>query len=197
MRKIQLGIAATLALGAISVVAIANDRQDRRGGSSALPSVQPSDFGIVEAPSAGSTRLRLEDAPPALLHSARVVVKEFDAQATITGVQLDKDDVIGVYEFQARASDGTLLEADILPNGSVEELEIVIPQSAVPSDILNALHTFAPEFEFADPATEPRLIEKSIRPSALGLSTIWYEFSGRTFDVEIRSDAKGIFIEPA
>ena len=40
------------------------------------------------------------------------------------------------------------------------------------------------------PADAQPRIEKSIRPSANGLSEIWYEFSGVTFDVEVRSDGR-------
>lgn len=189
MRKINHAIAAALTLGALSVGATADDHR-----RAAAPAVEPKDLGIATVPGAGSQKLALSDVPAALLHSAKVALKAYDGQGQVTGVQLDSDDVVAVYEFQGKAADGSLLEADILSDGSVEELEITISKDAVPAAIWEALHTFAPEFEFAD---EAQLIEKSVRPSALGLSTIWYEFSGRDFDVEIRSDAKGIFIEPA
>jgi len=190
MRKVQIATAVALTLGALSVVATADDH--RR--SSALPTVEPKDFGVVAAPSAGSTALALNAVSPALLHAAKVVLKNYDGAAEVTGVQLDGDDVAPVYEFAGKAADGSVLEADILLDGSLEELEISISKDAVPAPVWDALRTFAPNFEFSDEAV---LIEKSVRPSALGLPQIWYEFSGVEFDVEIRSDAKGIFIEPA
>lgn len=189
MRKINHAILAALTLAALSIGATADD--NRRP---AFPAVDSKDLGVVTVPGAGSSALALSAVSPALLHSAKVALKDYDGKAQVTGVQLDGDDVIAVYEFAGKAADGTLLEVDILPNGSVEELEIAISKDAVPSAVWNALRTFAPEFEFADDAV---LIEKSVRPSAVGLPQIWYEFSGVDFDVEIRSDARGIFIEPA
>jgi hypothetical protein len=160
----------------------------------AQPSSQPQDLGVVQAPSAGSVQIPLFLLPPHIRHSAEVAFKKYEAGATLTSAQLDKDDVLGVYEVQGQTADGRLIEADIRPDGVVEELEIQIGRGAVPEAVLQALEAFAPNFT---PAQEQPRIEKSIRPSAVGLPEIWYEFSGTQFDVEVRSDGRAVLIEPA
>jgi hypothetical protein len=92
------------------------------------------------------------------------------------------------------AANGTLLEADIGADGVLDELEVQSSAAEVPQNVSDAILEFAPAFEAAD---ESPAIEKSIRPSAGGLPEIWYEFSGTTFDVEVRSDARAILVEPA
>ncbi len=43
-----------------------------------------------------------------------------------------------------------------------------------------------------------RIVEADIRPDGVVEELeIWYEFSGTNFDVEIRSDGKAVWIEPA
>jgi len=128
------------------------------------------------------------------LHAARVAFKEYDGQAVLTGAQTDADEIEAVYEVKGRASDGTLLEADIGADAVLLELEIEISRHKVPENVLEAVSRFAAGFEASD---ESSAIEKSIRPSAGGLSEILYEFSGVTFDVEVRSDARAVLIEPA
>jgi hypothetical protein len=158
------------------------------------PSIQPQDLGVVQAPSAGGVSIPLGHLPPHIRHSAEVAFKRYEGAATLTSAQLDRDDLLGVYEVAGHTSDGRLLEADIRPDGFVEELEIQIGRGAVPNAVLRALEAFAPGF--APSAEQPR-IEKSVRPSAIGLPEIWYEFSGTQFDVEIRSDGRAVLIEPA
>jgi len=161
----------------------------------AVESVKPNDLGVVEAPNAGSKPVDLADVPPLVLHAARVAFKEYDGQAVLTGVaQVDADEIKAVYEVKGRASDGTLLEADIQADAVLEELEIEISRQKVPENVLEAVGRFAHDFKASD---ESPAIEKSIRPSAGGLPEIWYEFSGVTFDVEVRSDARAVLIEPA
>ena len=160
----------------------------------AVESVKTNELGVVEAPTAGSTPVDLKDVPPLVLHAARVAFKEYDGQAELTGAQVDADEIKAIYEVKGRASDGTLLEADIRADAVLEELEIEISPEKVPENVRKALGSFAPHFEAS---AEPPAIEKSIRPSAGGLPEIWYEFSGVTFDVEVRSDAGAVLIEPA
>ncbi|MGH8606928.1 MAG: hypothetical protein ACREX9_05785 [Gammaproteobacteria bacterium] len=160
----------------------------------AVESVEPNDLGVVEAPDAGSTPVDLADVPALVLHAARVAFKEYDDQAELTGAQVDTDEIKAVYEVKGRASDGTLLEADIQADAVLQELEIEISREKVPENVREAVRRFAGNFEASD---EPPAIEKSIRPSAGGLPEIWYEFSGVTFDVEVRSDARAVLIEPA
>ena len=162
----------------------------------AQSSVNPQDLGVVEAPTAGSDPIglaQLQNRFPHILHSAEVALKKYFGGAVISSAQLDRDDVLAIFEVSGQVG-GRLVEADIRPDGTVEELEVEIGQNAVPTEVMQALKMFAPNFSPSNAA--PR-IEKSIRPSAIGLDEIWYEFSGNTFDVEIRSDGKAVLIEPA
>ena len=186
MRTSMIGVAGALAIGTTLLGAA-----DARGSER---SVSPDDLGVVEAPTAGSTPVDLADVPRLVLHAARVAFKEYDDRAELTGAQVDADEIEAVYEVKGRASDGTLLEADIGADAVLQELEIEISPHKVPENVSEALHTFAPDFKASD---ESPAIEKSIRPSAGGLPEIWYEFSGVTFDVEVRSDARAVLIEPA
>jgi hypothetical protein len=160
----------------------------------AQSSVSPNQLGIVQAPAAGSVAIPVAALPPHVRHAAQVAFKRFDDGAFITGAQLDKDDVLGVYEVRGKSSDGRALEADIRPDGVIEELEVEIGSDEVPPAVSQALARFASGFT---PAEGSPQIEKSIRPSDAGLSEIWYEFSGSSFDVEIRSDGRAVLIEPA
>jgi hypothetical protein len=160
----------------------------------AQSSVNPQDLGIVEAPVAGSVNIPLGLVPLHIRHTAQVAIKQFAGGGTLTSGQLDKDDVLGLYEIAGVTMDGKLFEVDVRPDGVVEELEIEIGAGEVPAAVREALATFAPGFTAA---TGRPLIEKSVRPSAIGLSEIWYEFSGVTFDVEVRSDGRAVLIEPA
>jgi hypothetical protein len=155
--------------------------------------VNPEDLGIVEAPTAGSVSVPLALVPLPIRHSAQVAFKTFDGGSSLTAAQLDKDDVLALWEIAGKTSDGRALEADIRPDGTVEELEIEVSAGEVPDAVMQALKTFAAQFTPADDG----LIEKSVRPSDIGLSEIWYEFSGANFDVEVRSDGKAVLIEPA
>jgi hypothetical protein len=155
--------------------------------------VQPQDLGVVQAPAAGNVSIPLDAVPLPVLHSAEVAFKRYEAGATLTAAQVDKDDVLAVYEIQGQYG-GRLLEADVRADGVVLELEIEIGQGQVPQAVSQSLEQLAPGFS---PATERPRIEKSVRPSEVGLPEIWYEFSGTTFDVEIRSDGRAVLIEPA
>lgn len=160
----------------------------------AVEIVKPDDLGVVEAPNAGSTPVVLAAVPPLVLHAARVAFKEYVGQAELTGAQIDAAEIKSVYEIKGRASDGTLLEADIQADAVLEELEIEISREKVSEHVRAAVQQFAPNLEASG---ESPAIEKSIRLSAGGLPEIWYEFSGVTFDVEVRSDARAVLIEPA
>jgi hypothetical protein len=162
-------------------------------GSAAAQQLQPRDLGVVEAPTAGSVNIALEDVPLPILHTAEVAFKKYMGGGTVTAAQVDRDDVLAIYEIIG-TSDGRRVEADIRPDGVLVELERQIGQGQIPAVVSQALATFAPGFQPAD--QQPR-VEKSIRPSAGGLPEIWYEFSGVTFDVEVRSDGKAVLIEPA
>jgi hypothetical protein len=164
------------------------------GGRMALAQqLQPGDLGVVEAPTAGAVTISLGDIPIPILHTAEVAFKKYMGGGSVTSAQVDKDDVLAVYEIVGTAG-GRRVEADIRADGVLVELEIQIGQGQVPEAVTQALATYAPGFE---PAAEQPRIEKSVRPSDGGLPEIWYEFSGTSFDVEIRSDGKAVLIEPA
>lgn len=163
-------------------------------GSALAQTVNPQDLGIVEAPTAGSVELDLDSVPLIVIHAAKVAFKHYDGGATLTSAQIDKDDVLAVYEIVGKTSEGRFLEADIRADGVMVELEIEIGEGQLPPEVQQALGTFAPNFT---PSGDRPRIEKSVRPSDVGLPEIWYEFSGSNFDVEVRSDGKAILIEPA
>jgi hypothetical protein len=188
MRKIISGLFGAMA---VATLIVANAGAQATGGVSTVDS---GDLGVVSAPTAGTTQIDLASVPPLVLHAARVAFKEFDGAAVISSAQVDADEVGAIYEIKGQASDGTRLEADITAAAVLDELEVGIPASAVPQAVSDAVHRFAPDFELAD---EVPAIEKSIRPTESGLPEIWYEFSGTTFDVEVRSDARALLIEPA
>lgn len=162
-------------------------------GAAIAQQVQPGDLGIVEAPTAGSVALPLGQVPEVIKHTAEVAFKKYMGGGMLTAAQVDKDDVLAIYEIKGTYG-GRLLEADIRPDGVLVELEIQVGQNQVPDVVQKALAQYAPGFT---PSNEQPRIEKSIRPSDGGLSEIWYEFSGVDFDVEIRSDGKALLIEPA
>ena len=155
--------------------------------------VQPGDLGVVEAPTAGSVAIPLNAVPLHILHSAEVAFKRYGGGGVIVSAQVDKDEVLAVYEIIG-TSDGRRVEADVRGDGFVLELELQVGQGQVPEEVSQALSRFAPNFQ---PAPQQPRIEKSIRPSEIGLPEIWYEFSGINFDVEIRSDGNAVLIEPA
>jgi hypothetical protein len=152
--------------------------------------IDPDQLGVVEAPVAGSIDVPLALVPRPVLHSARVAFKTFDGVSTITEAQLDIDEELAIWEIAGTVG-GLAIEADIRPDGHVEELEIEIASGEVPAEVNAALARWFPTFAPAG------LIEKSIRPSDVGLPEIWYEFSGTAFDVEVRSDGAAAFVEPA
>jgi hypothetical protein len=185
MKKIIMSVAAFAAIG--TGVAFADDI--RNGGS-----IQPDDLGVVEAPVAGSTAIRLEDLPGVIKHAALVTCKAYEGRSELVSAQLDKDEVEATYEVRCKTKSGKILEVDILADATVVELEIEINERQVPQNVKAALRQFFPTFI---PANERPAIEKSVRPSKNGLPEIWYEFGGSNFDVEVRSDAKSLLVEPA
>ena len=156
--------------------------------------VQPNDLGVVQAPVAGSEDIDLSEVPAPILHAAMVAFNAYEGGAEVTGASLDFDEIQAVYEVTGKTANGRIVEADVLPNGSVVELEVEIAAVGVPPHVMDALESFFPQFELA---SSPAAVEKSIRPSTNGLPEIWYEFSGSGgFDVEVRSDGRALLAEP-
>src|SRR5262245_10643668 len=91
----------------------------------AQQSVEPSDKGVVEAPTAGSKDVSLDYVPAEILHSARVALQAYGPHVQLTGAQLDGDGVLAIWEIQA-ICDGRALEVDVKPDGTIDEIEIEI-----------------------------------------------------------------------
>lgn len=63
--------------------------------------VQPGDLGVVQAPAAGSIQVPLNQVPLPIRHSAEVGFKLYEGGATLVSAQVDKDEVLAVYEAAA------------------------------------------------------------------------------------------------
>ncbi len=151
-------------------------------------------FGFVEGAAAGSRQLALADVPAIVRHAAEVALAGYGSSYTVMNVSLDLDEVEAIYEIRTRGANGRTVEVDVDATGKIEELEIEIRADELPVNVMEALARQVPAFEVSK---ESPTYEKSLRPSRNGLLEVWYEFSGTNFDVEIRSDAKVIVIEPA
>ena len=141
--------------------------------------------GFIHDPLAGAEELAIADVPPAILHSARVALDGGE----VTGAQLDRDAPLAIYEI-AGTTGNTEVEVDVRPDATIEEIEVLITDADVPDVVSSLLASVFPDFV-------PETIEKSIRPTEIGLLETWYEFGGAEFDVEINSTATEYLVEPA
>ncbi|MES2746350.1 MAG: hypothetical protein V4655_13040 [Bdellovibrionota bacterium] len=162
--------------------------------SSAFGANKQRDAGFVRAPTGGSKVVTLDQVPAAILHAAEIAFKSHNANYSLTGASMDFDEIEAVYEIQANGANGLKLEVDVSASGEIQELEIELAREDVPANVLEALNLYFPNFEAS---TDSPSVEKSVRPSANGLLEVWYEFGGMKFDVEVRSDAKSLLIDPA
>jgi hypothetical protein len=138
--------------------------------------------------------MTLEQLPMHVLETAKSALPG----ATFTTAQLDTDDIIDEaigagYEVQGEMS-GAAVEVDVRPDGSIEEIEMVIEDSEVPAEVMTMFSTMFPDFELVK-------IESSQRPTRSGFSAMWYEFDGTTadgmaVDVEINAAATKYLVEP-
>ncbi len=148
--------------------------------------------GFVEAPGVEELVVDLSEVPPTVLHTAQVA---FGEDATITGASLDRDDVLAIWEITGEGG-GTTMEVDVKPDAVLIELEVaVMDLDDVPFSILQVFQ----EAGYGDPAAA--VIEKSIRPTEMGLLETWYEFDlpegNAVDDVEIRNTGQQILVELA
>jgi hypothetical protein len=164
------------------------------GFAASSPSEKVPGFGFVQGAAGGSRTLALTDVPANVRHAAEVALAGYGSSYTVMNVSLDLDEVEAIYEIRTRGSNGRIVEVDVDASGKIEELELEIRADEVPANVMEALARQVPTFETSK---ESPMQEKSLRPSKNGLLEVWYEFSGTNFDVEIRSDAKVIVIEPA
>ncbi len=138
--------------------------------------------------------LTLEQLPAHILETAKSAMP----QATFTTAQLDTDDIIeeaigAGYEVQGEMN-GSAIEVDVRPDGSIEEIEMVIEQTAVPAEVMTLFNTHFAGFELVK-------VESSTRPTRNGFTSMWYEFDGttadgRAVDVEINAAGTKYLVEP-
>ncbi|MGQ0593438.1 MAG: hypothetical protein ACT4QB_12575 [Gammaproteobacteria bacterium] len=121
---------------------------------------------------------RLGPASTLVLHAARVAFKEYDGQAELTAAQVGAADIQAVYEVKGRASDGTLLEADIQADAVLLELEIEISRQEVPQNVREAARRFAHNFEASGRVTGDREEHSSERrwPAGDLVRVQWRDF---------------------
>lgn len=178
MRPIWL--AAVAAAGTIGVIGAGVALGTNGGGA------EP---GFAQKPFAGENPVELADVPGPVIHSAEVALPG----AEWTEAQLDKDDILAIWEI-AGTLDGGEVEVDVRPDGSVEEIEIIIEADAVPAAPAELFASAFPDFETVK-------IEKSIRPTESGLLETWFEWDGTTadgavVDVDVESGGKLYVVEP-
>jgi hypothetical protein len=145
--------------------------------------------GFADLPFAGEPDVDLADVPAWVIHTAKVALPK----AEFKTAQLDQDDLLAIYEVQG-TNDGKAVEVDVRPDGSVQEIELVIDAKDVPEAAAAKFASLFPKFELVK-------IEKSIRPSETGLLSVWYEWDGTPeggdpVDVEIDSTGSTYLVEP-
>jgi hypothetical protein len=162
--------------------------------SAAFSAVPAQNSVTVRPPASGSKSLTMKEVPAYIRHSAEAALGSVTKSFSISSAQLDLDDVLAIYEIEARTEDGRRVEVDVEPSGRIEEIEVEVSRDEVPAVVMEAFTKTVSNFQ---PADGEVLYEKSLRPAKNGLLEVWYEFSGKTFDVEIRNDGQSILIEPA
>jgi hypothetical protein len=158
-------------------------------GSVALANGSTDTPGFAVQPLAGEKPLNLEEVPNWVLHTASVTLPS----AEFTAAQLDQDEIGAVFEIKG-TDKGAPAEVDVFPDGSLEEIELVIKTEDVPEAPLQLFNTYFPGFTLTK-------IEKSIRPTRTGLLEVWYEWDGKmkdgvAVDVEINSRGSTYLVEP-
>jgi uncharacterized membrane protein YkoI len=138
--------------------------------------------------------MTLEQLPMHILETAKNALPD----ATFTAAQLDTDDIIeeGIgagYEVQGEMN-GAAVEVDVRPDGSIEEIEMIIAEADVPAEVMEMFTAKFPGFEL-------NKVELSRRPTRSGFTSVWYEFDGVTtdgeaVDVEINAAATKYLVEP-
>jgi hypothetical protein len=176
MRKTLLAVAVACSLVAAGGVAYAT------GGNSTTP-------GFAQKPLAGEKPVDLGGVPEWVLHTARVALPN----AKIAGAQIDEDEIAAVYEIQGTYK-GAGAEIDVFPDGTLDEIELIIKESEVPAAARELFAKYFPNFDLVK-------VEKSIRPNRTGLLETWYEWDGTTedgvaVDVEVDSRGSTYLVEP-
>ena len=141
---------------------------------------------LVATPSLANeeTEISITDAPAELLDVAR----ETAPGVEFTRVSIEEEVSGKVYEFEAVDYAGRHIEIDVLEDGTLEEIEMEISESEIPSAVRETLETTIPGFE-------PDYIELSVRQNG---ADFVYEFQGEyegaQIDIEIAEDGKLLVI---
>lgn len=149
----------------------------------ALPLLVAS-FLAAPALAQAQTEIAIEDVPPEIIETAETSIPGIEFHRISTEVEAGRL----IYEFEAYNSAGKHVEIDIDEDGSVQEIEMEIAISQVPSEVRDILDETAPGFE-AD------YVEYSVRD---GGDEFVYEFEGdidgRTLEVEIAEGGEVLFV---
>ena len=116
-----------------------------------------------------------------------------DGGGTVISSHLDKDDVIAIWEVQGSSAGGRMIQVDVRPDGTIEEVELEVGAGEVPPRA-GCPRTICARFYAAHRKHEYR---KEYPPQRARASGVWYVFSGTTFDVDIGSDGRAVISEPA
>ena len=107
----------------------------------------------------------------------------------LTGLSIDDDGGVKVYEFEAVTSDGDEVEIDVLEDGSVEEIEQEIALADAPPGVLATLEETAPGFQAEE-------IERSTRPGGVVVYEFEGDHNGREAELEIDADGRLLVFDP-
>lgn len=122
--------------------------------------------------------ITLEDVPAAAMEAAQAAMPD----VTFETVGFDDDEGTATYELAGANADGTMIEVDVLEDGTIEEIEEEVALEDLPEAV-----TAAWEENMA--GVTPSAIEKSTREDG---ASIVYEFEGEqdgaAFDVEVNED---------
>lgn len=139
--------------------------------------------------------ISMDQVPNWVRSAANEAAEYYFPGATFESVQFDVGGELSAFEFAGTSAEGATIEIDILPDGSLQEVEEIIDESGVPAEALTTLQTYVADFTVAD-------YERSIRPQSNGIVQVWYEFggtnaAGEEFDVEVNEAGTLLLIELA
>ncbi len=122
--------------------------------------------------------IALEETPPEVLETAISTAPGID----FTRVTVEEENGRRIFEFEGRGSSGEHMEIDVFEDGTLEEIEIEIGESAIPAPVRAAL-------DRAEPGLVIAYVETSIRTDGIFV----YEIEGKTaggdaVSIDIRED---------
>lgn len=130
-------------------------------------------------------KIELSEVPKNVI---KVLNKRFEKATLLTANTETEENGSVVYEIQGKLSDGRSAEFDVLPDGEIEEVEVIFPIEMVPGAITKAIEKKIPGFI-------PEKIEASHSAS---MKVIRYEFEGKlndqVMDLEVSADGRTITV---